>query len=103
VALPAVSGPGISPLKARLPLIRILAIHHHLSTVSVFGSVARGEARHTSDVNLLCGTEPGATLFDIAAFEQDMEMALGYPVSVVTLGSLTSSDTNILEDAVALC
>jgi predicted nucleotidyltransferase len=54
-------------------------------------------------VDLLCGTEPGATLFDIAAFEQDMKMALGYPVSVVTLGSLTSIDKNILEDAVALC
>jgi predicted nucleotidyltransferase len=103
VALPAVSGPGISPLEAKLPLIRILATAHRLSTVSVFGSIARGKARHTSDVDLPCGTEPDATLFDIAAFEKDMEIALGYSVSVVTLGSLTSSDTNILKDAVALC
>jgi len=97
------SAPHLDLLRSKAPLIRTLASAHHLSTVSVFGSVARGEARHTSDVDLLCGTEPGATLFDIAAFEQDMEMALGYPVSVVTLGSLTSIDKDILEDAVALC
>ena len=95
--------PRIELLRAKLPLIRTLATAHHLSTVSVFGSVARGEARHTSDVDLLCGTLPHTTLFDISAFEQDMEMALGYPISVITLGGLTGLDENILKDAIALC
>ena len=97
------SAPTIKLLREKLPLIRTLATAHHLSTVAVFGSVARGEASHTSDVDLLCGTMPGTTLLDIAAFEEETEMALGYPVTVLTRNSLTRDDDNILKDVIELC
>lgn len=97
------SAPDIGLLRSKLPLIRTLATAHHLSTVAVFGSVARGEASHTSDVDLLCGTMPGTTLLDIAAFEEEMEMALGYPVTVVTRNSLTGDHDPIVKDAIELC
>ena len=97
------SPPNMELLRSKLPLIRTLATAHHLSTVAVFGSVARGEASHTSDVDLLCGTMPRTTLLDIAAFEEEMEMALGHPVTVVTRNSLTANDDPIVKDAVELC
>jgi uncharacterized protein len=97
------SGPSMELLRSKLPLFRTLATAHRLSTVAVFGSVARGEASHTSDVDLLCGTMPGTTLLDIAAFEEEMEMALGFPITVLTRNSLTRDDETILKDAIELC
>ncbi len=52
--------------------------------VRVFGSVARGEERPESDVDLLVELEPGRTLFDLAALEERLEVLLGRPVQVAT-------------------
>ena len=52
----------------------------------MFGSVARGEERPDSDVDLLVTLEPGRTLLDLARLE--LEALLGRPVDVVTADGL---------------
>ena len=56
--------------------------------VRVFGSVARGEERPDSDVDLLVSLEPGRTLLDLARLELELEDLLGHPVDVVTADGL---------------
>lgn len=52
--------------------------------VRVFGSVARGEEREGSDVDLLVTLDPGRTLLDLARLEVRLEDLLGRRVDVVT-------------------
>ena len=56
--------------------------------VRVFGSVARGEERETSDVDFLVNLEPGRTLLDLARLELRLEALLARPVDVVTENGL---------------
>jgi uncharacterized protein len=96
--------PTLDLLRSKASLIRTLATAHKLSTVSVIGSVATGKAHQDSDVDLLCDTEPGATLYDIASCETDLEQALGFPVTIITRASLTNSvDQAMVEAAVPVC
>ncbi len=96
--------PTLDLLRSKASLIRTLATAHKLSTVSVIGSVATGQAHQDSDVDLLCDTEPGATLYDIASCETDLEQALGFPVTIITRASLTKSvDQAMVEAAVPVC
>ncbi len=55
---------------------------------SIFGSVARGEATDTSDVDFLVEFERGRTLVDLAGLRLDLCEALGRDVDVATPGSL---------------
>jgi len=96
--------PTLDLLRSKASLIRTLATAHKLSTVSVIGSVATGQAHQDSDVDLLCDTEPGATLYDIASCETDLEQALGFPVTIITRASLTNSvDQDMVDTAVPVC
>ncbi len=52
--------------------------------VRVFGSVARGDARPDSDIDLLVEFEPGRTLLDIAGFQDDACAILDWSVDVAT-------------------
>ncbi|MBS1116754.1 MAG: hypothetical protein H6Q87_1138 [candidate division NC10 bacterium] len=64
--------------------IRRLARVHGMRRLRVFGSRGRGEARPTSDLDLLVDLGPGRDLLDLAGFKLDLEEALGYKVDVVT-------------------
>jgi len=55
-----------------------------IRTIRVFGSVARGDARPGSDVDLLVELEPGRTLLDLAGFRRDAQKIVGLDVDVVT-------------------
>jgi predicted nucleotidyltransferase len=55
----------------------------------VFGSTARDEAGPQSDIDLLVDVEPGRTLLDLIAFEQDLEEILGCSVQVLTDAGLS--------------
>ena len=50
-----------------------LPTRHGARNVRAFGSVARGEDRPDSDVDLLVDVEPGRSLLDVIALEQDLE------------------------------
>lgn len=85
------------------PIIHRLAALSSLDDVRVYGSVARGEASTSSDLDLLVAPGEGATLFDLAQFERDVELLLGVPVSVQSIRSLDPvADATVLREAVAL-
>ena len=75
-----------SRLRSRLSTNRSrileLAALYHLTNVRVFGSVARGDANDSSDVDLLVDLEPRASLLDLAGFSYDVEQLVGVPVDV---------------------
>jgi len=54
-----------------------LAERHGAPSVRIFGSVARGEASETSDLDLPVKWEPGRSIFDHVALVQDLEELLG--------------------------
>lgn len=93
----------LARLRELQPVIARLASASHLTDVAVYGSVARGEAAVGSDVDLLATPEEGATLFDIAQLELDLELILGVPVSVASCRALDPvRDAQILAEAVPL-
>jgi predicted nucleotidyltransferase len=56
-----------------------LCRRHHISRLSLFGSVLKGEDRPDSDVDLLVEFEPGASpgLLGLAAIEAELTALLG--------------------------
>ena len=64
--------------------IRRVAAMHGAMNVRVFGSVARGEARQDSDLDLLVDTGPETTSWFPAGLVLDLEEILGCKVEVVT-------------------
>lgn len=64
--------------------IREIAAKHGARNVRVFGSVARGEARPDSDVDLLVDMDPGRTLIDMGGLVMELRDLLGLRVDVVT-------------------
>ena len=61
-----------------------LATHYGATDVRVFGSVARGDADETSDIDLLVRMTPGRSVFDIGGLLMDLQDLLGRRVDVVT-------------------
>ena len=61
---------------------------HGVTSVSVFGSVVRGEDSDDSDVDLLVEFEERRSLFDLIRFQDSLSDLLERPVDVVTKGSL---------------
>jgi predicted nucleotidyltransferase len=60
-----------------------------IAELSVFGSVARGEARPDSDVDLLYVRVPGNDLgMSYFALQEDLEELFGRPVDLVAKDSL---------------
>jgi predicted nucleotidyltransferase len=54
----------------------------------VFGSVLHGTDREDSDLDLLVDALPGATLFDLAGLQIELEELTGVSVDVRTPGDL---------------
>jgi len=84
---------------------RILAAaeRHGMRAVRVFGSVARGAATPSSDVDFLVQVEPGRSLLDLGGFLADLEELLGCRVDVVSERGLKDRvRARILGEAVPL-
>ena len=73
--------------KRREEILR-LAERRGAHNLRVFGSVARGEANESSDLDLLVAWEPGRSLLDHAGLVQDLQELLGVKVHVGTEKSL---------------
>ena len=59
-----------------------------VSNLRVFGSVARGEDRPDSDVDLLADLPPGLSLFGLSRLEADLEGILGTRVDLIPAADL---------------
>jgi predicted nucleotidyltransferase/DNA-binding XRE family transcriptional regulator len=59
------------------------AAAHGVRNLRVFGSVARGEDRADSDVDLLADLPPGLSLFGLGRVESDLEAILGTRVDLI--------------------
>ncbi|MBP6824385.1 MAG: nucleotidyltransferase family protein [Acidobacteria bacterium] len=68
--------------------IRRIAAEHGAVNVRVFGSVARGEERPDSDLDLLIDVGPKTSSWFPAGLILDLEKLLGCQVEVVTEKSL---------------
>ncbi len=80
-----------------------LAAQHGATNVRIFGSLARGEARPDSDVDILITLEPERSLLDLVALKQSLEDLLNCKVDVVTEAAVSPYiRPQVLRDAVAL-
>ena len=73
-----------------LPIREIIEIarRNGATSVRVFGSRARGDARPDSDLDLLIEIAPRTTLFDLGRMHGELSDLLDVAVDVVTVGSL---------------
>ena len=74
----------LESLKARRSEILQLAERHGARRLRIFGSVARGEDRPSSDIDLLIQLDTDRSLLDHIALVQDLEELLGRRVEIVT-------------------
>jgi predicted nucleotidyltransferase len=87
----------VERLQSAAPQILALGVHR----LALFGSVARGEARPDSDVDLLVEFEPGWKNIDrFLALAELLETLLERPVELVTTEALSPfSGPHILAEA----
>ena len=80
-----------------------IAARHGITSVRVFGSMARGEETPESDVDFLIEMEPKRSLFDLARFLVEVEDLLGRSVDAVEPSGLHHTiRENVLREAVPL-
>jgi predicted nucleotidyltransferase len=91
-------------------IVRVHELRESLSDIAaayggrnlrVFGSVARGEERPDSDVDVILTLEEGRTLLDIARLEIALESVVGRRVDLITDDGLEEPfRSGILREAV---
>ena len=81
--LDRLSGPVGQRVRRRRHEIVAAAAAHGVSGLRVFGSVARGEDRPDSDVDLLADLPPGMSLFGLGRVQADLEAIVGTRVDLV--------------------
>jgi uncharacterized protein len=82
------SGPiGRRVRRSRRELVAAAAAHG-VTNLRVFGSVARGQDRADSDVDLLADLPPGMGLLGLGRVQAELETILGSPVDLVPAGDL---------------
>ena len=72
----------------RETILRV-AKDHGASNVRVFGSALHGNATENSDLDLLVDMDPGRSLLDLIAIEQDLEDDLRLHIDVLTAAGLS--------------
>jgi predicted nucleotidyltransferase len=90
-------------LEAAAAVLRSLAAERGYERLAVFGSVARGDGREDSDIDLIVGAPPGTSSFAFILFKQLVEQILGREVDLISYGGLTEGlDDDIRRDSVLL-
>ena len=64
-------------------------VEQGVSSLGLFGSVARGEARENSDIDLAIEARDGFTLFDLVGVKLFVQEHMGREVDVVLLRGLS--------------
>ena len=78
--------PGKDAVRATLASLEVPLRERGIVSLALFGSVARGEARTGSDIDVLVDIDPEArfSLVDLVTVENFLAEYLGYKVDVVT-------------------
>ena len=90
-------------LKTKREEIRRIAAQHGATNVSFFGSVARGEAKDESDIDLLVDVTAQTSSWFPIGLILDLEKLLGRRVEIVTERALNKDlRERVLREAVPL-
>lgn len=90
-------------LEAAAPVLKTLAAERGYTRLAVFGSVARGQARPDSDIDLLVQAPANTSSFDLVKFQLLLAQVLGRGVDLVEYGGLKDGlDDDIRREAVLL-
>jgi predicted nucleotidyltransferase len=65
--------------------IKEIALRNKALSISIFGSVARGEDGPSSDCDFLVTTAPGASLFDLGRMLMELNELMGEEVDLVDI------------------
>jgi predicted nucleotidyltransferase len=84
-------------------ILRQVTESRGFSELAVFGSAARGDDRHDSDLDLMVTPPIGADVFDMVRLEEALEVIVGRGVDLVSSRGLDPRlDRDILRDRVLL-
>ena len=90
-------------LEKKRQAIRDATKRFNAANPRVFGSVARGEDRADSDLDILVDALPGTTLFDLGGLLEELQDMLGVKVDLVTPGGLPDKiKARVLSEASAI-
>ncbi len=93
---------GEAVREQREAILRVAA-KHGATQVRLIGSVARGDARPDSDLDLLVKWQEGTSLLDQAALKLELESLLGRKVDIASDGWVKPSiRESVYRDAIAL-
>ena len=101
--LDGLRGPVGRRVRLRRQELIDIAAGHGVVNLRVFGSVARGEDRDDSDVDLLAELPPGLGLLGLGRLQAELEKVVGAPVDLVAAADLKADVRDRVErDLVAL-
>lgn len=92
----------LDELRERRDEILRVAAARGARNVRVFGSVALGQARPDSDIDLLIDMEPGRSVLDFSELILDLREMLGRDVDVVEVRRPSPTAERVLREAVPL-
>lgn len=82
------TGPVGRKLRRRRDRVVEAAAAHGITNLRIFGSVARGEDRPDSDIDLLVDIPAGLGLLGIGRAREELQRILGVPVDLIPAGDL---------------
>ncbi|GAB2623251.1 nucleotidyltransferase family protein [Pseudactinotalea suaedae] len=82
-------GPTGRLVAARRHELREVLRRHGVSNARIFGSVARGDDREGSDLDLLVDLDTGTSLVDLVGIQLELEDLLGISVDLIPANGVT--------------
>jgi predicted nucleotidyltransferase len=79
----------MNSLNLKSEQVKGLCRKYHVQSLSLFGSMARGEETLDSDLDLLVSFSQPVTLLQMVAFERELSSTLRVKVDLVTEASLS--------------
>lgn len=79
----------MTPVIENISTIRRICQKYGVSSLAIFGSHARGEARKTSDIDMLVSFSGRVSLLTLVALERELTELLGRQVDLQTEAALS--------------